>query len=514
MSEQPQNDGWFRTHKLSPLAESGGSILTILAFAVFVGGGWVITAVDALGLPGSVGLWVVFMVVVVIAITVSLIYVHWLRRYFKIDAEGVHRKSGVLFHSSGFMRADRIQTADITRPLWARIFGLSSLQIKSADSGDGTFEIKYVSDDEARRLRGQVLYYASGKHHHAQSAETPTGETEEESVAQQPGSLATDYANWESPEQHILTVPTSRLIGVQGLNIGVTAAMTLIFTGVAIILILTFAPGMSLIDILIAAGLPVLFIVLSLVLSLGAAVVAYLLRFQGFSVYNTDSGLKLRYGLTETRSQTIPPGRVQAVMVEQPLLWRFTKWYRMRVAVAGYAVDNVTNDVVLPVGTMDDVLRVLTTVSPDPGSDRGFELISAGIGGKGQEAGYEISPTRAALMDPLSFRRNGFLTTSTLLLIRTGRLRRRLTLLPHERIQQTQLEQGPWQRLLNVCSIYFSIPDSRLVTRIPHQEPEVLVRLFEHEAEIAAHARRMADRNQWMSDTELQKFNQEVADER
>ena len=40
-------------------------------------------------------------------------------------------------------------------------------------------------------------------------------------------------------------------------------------------------------------------------------------------------GLRLRRGLLETRSQTVPPGRIQAVGVQWPLLWRGHGWVRV-----------------------------------------------------------------------------------------------------------------------------------------------------------------------------------------
>ena len=41
-------------------------------------------------------------------------------------------------------------------------------------------------------------------------------------------------------------------------------------------------------------------------------------------------GLRLRRGLLETRSQTVPPGRIQAVAVQWPLLWRGHGWVRVQ----------------------------------------------------------------------------------------------------------------------------------------------------------------------------------------
>ena len=43
------------------------------------------------------------------------------------------------------------------------------------------------------------------------------------------------------------------------------------------------------------------------------------LKYFGFTVAQSSDGLRLRFGLTSHRSQTVPPGRVQAVRIERPL---------------------------------------------------------------------------------------------------------------------------------------------------------------------------------------------------
>ncbi len=55
-----------------------------------------------------------------------------------------------------------------------------------------------------------------------------------------------------------------------------------------------------------------------------------------FTAAISPDGIRLRYGLLDTQAQTLPPGRIQALMVTQPPLWRIFGWYRIHVNVAGY----------------------------------------------------------------------------------------------------------------------------------------------------------------------------------
>ena len=45
-----------------------------------------------------------------------------------------------------------------------------------------------------------------------------------------------------------------------------------------------------------------------------------------FKAATSADGLRLSYGLLDTRHQTVPPGRVQAIKVSGPLLWRRLGW--------------------------------------------------------------------------------------------------------------------------------------------------------------------------------------------
>ena len=75
--------------------------------------------------------------------------------------------------------------------------------------------------------------------------------------------------------------------------------------------------------ILVTGGLPLL------------AVFGQFTRFFGFTVADSPDGLRLRHGLVNVQSQTVPPGRVQAIEISEPLLWRRKGWVRVSLNVAG-----------------------------------------------------------------------------------------------------------------------------------------------------------------------------------
>src|SRR6185503_11044782 len=92
----------------------------------------------------------------------------------------------------------------------------------------------------------------------------------------------------------------------------------------------------------------------------------------GFRVATSPDGIRLHHGLLTTRAQTVPPGRVQAIRLRQPLLWRSRGWWTMEVNVAGYGGGHSEGtgsysqeeNVLLAVGTREEALLVLRLALP------------------------------------------------------------------------------------------------------------------------------------------------------
>lgn len=183
-----------------------------------------------------------------------------------------------------------------------------------------------------------------------------------------------------------------------------------------------------------------------------------------FTATMTQAGLRLKYGLLETTSQTVPPGRVQAIQIQQPLMWRPFGWHKIVVTVAGYGMTNRTT--LLPVGTRDEVMRMTAEMFPDLKIDDPEQMFLEGLFGTGTQNGFTQVPARAKIFDPVVRRRRGFFTTPSVLMIRDGRLARSLTMVPHERIQSASLQQGPWARARQVATMYIHIPSGPITARV------------------------------------------------
>ena len=153
---------------------------------------------------------------------------------------------------------------------------------------------------------------------------------------------------------------------------------------------------------------------------------------------------------------------------------------------------------VLPVGTRADVLSVLAVVLPDPGTDRPLELIDAGIAGSGPDEGFTTTPRTTRLLAPIGWRRQGFAVAGTAILIRTGRMTRRLVMVPHERTQGLVLRQGPLARRAGVCDVELATTDGPVDPRVVQIGIEDGRELFLRQADRAAAARHLRDRDHWL----------------
>ena len=85
-----------------------------------------------------------------------------------------------------------------------------------------------------------------------------------------------------------------------------------------------------------------------------------------------------------------------------------------------------------------------------PGADSAPVL--AGMVGDA-DAAYVVAPERAAWLSPLVRTRHGYALTPDALLVRGGRVRRFVDVVPHARIQSLRLRQGPVQRRLRLATV-------------------------------------------------------------
>ncbi|WP_051442252.1 PH domain-containing protein [Arthrobacter sp. H14] len=466
-------DRWHRVHPVSPMVKGWIGIIAVIV--IFGRGLFEDLLVDGrtprIGPEGEfLPLWVLVVLVVVIALLFALsFFLSWYFTRYQVTNDHVRINSGVIFRQHRQARLDRVQAIDVVQPLLARLFSLAELKFEVADSGSSAVRLSYLKLSEAQLLRATILARAAGV---KQDPEHP------DEVA-------------EAPEQSVLELPPRRIIGATLLS-GTTIFVLVAVVALAVVALVLDEPLP--LGAVLAGAVPFLF-------AMAAAYWATFSNSFNFRAAISPDGIRLRYGLLETRAQTVPPGRVQAVGIVQSPLWRFAGWYKMQVNVAGYGVDTQASGArttLLPAGTSNEVMQMLALVLPDPGVDEPFEVFGAAISGQDQDCGFITTPRRGRILSLLSWRRNGFLATRTALICRSGWMWKQAQVVPHERTQSLALHQGPLTRRLGLADVVLHSTPGPVSAKIWHADLDTARRLFDEQAERAASARLISPPEHWL----------------
>ena len=219
--------------------------------------------------------------------------------------------------------------------------------------------LAYLAEHHAETVRAQLLAIARGLAAPMSAGEdSGRGATAGASGHLHPG-ITTAPSDSAPTDRILVSVPPGRLIASIMLS-----RLGLAVEAVIAALIVTAATSPS------AAGAAVGASAVLIV----ALVRALWQRFNGeydLTVTKADEGLHLRAGLLETTAETILWGRVQAVRMIEPLLWRPFGWCRVQVDVAGRQrtegesqAANRSLRAVLPVGSRAEARSLLELIVP------------------------------------------------------------------------------------------------------------------------------------------------------
>jgi putative membrane protein len=507
----PTDLTWHRVHPVTPVVR-GWSVIAVLL--VIVGNQTLDGLPAGQNMLAGNGWWQILGGIVVVGL-IGLGYsaLAWRMTTYAIDDESVRLHTGVLFRQQRKARLDRLQAVDIVQPLVARLFGLAELKLEVAGGSDSGIKLGFLKLDDANHLRAELLARAAGLRVGGAPArpavpaggsaggpgEAPVGE-----VSTDAGAVVghVDLGAPEAPEQPVMEVPPGRLV------------WSLVRTVAMIVLVLAV---LGLVGVAIGTReIGTLFTALPLVLGVGGYLFGRFTREFNFRSAISPDGIRLRHGLLETRSQTIPPGRVQAIRLTQGLLWRSADWWRVEVNVAGYGLsaDGTTNNsVLLPVGTRDEALGAVWLVLPDLGTADPRALLDEALSGIDAGEHFTTAPRRTRVLDPIAWRRNGFTVTGRALVLRRGRLVRRVEIVPHERTQSLGLQQGPWQRRLGVATFAVHSVPGPVTPTVPHLDQHVAGALMDEQARRAREARAHAGPELWMRRDEVAAVVETIEDD-
>ena len=485
----------------------------------------------------------------------------WFTRY-SLDDLAIHRRSGFLFKKNRTIRLESVQSVDISRPLVTRLLGLSELRFEVADGSSEALHIKYVSARKAEVLRRTAMASinllrseAAGRPVDVSSDSmqistermldadqmhqpfeasygAPVQDSTQQVVSQQ--GFQQPAPDQFAPEQSVPQHPSASRRGARGrmpMPVAADLSQPPIFRISNVRLI-----GSIILEHLVwlvpAVALMVGIVVLAAMLEgespflifmailpgtftpMVGYVVALWTRFDGAANFKItpsgQGGVTLRYGFTGTHTQNVMVERIQALVVEQPILWRAFGWYRIKMTIAGIGIEKnenqklVTRNIALPVGNKQETVMVLRLLLPALDEVQAQVLLDTANSSlksqKPQVPAMIVTPSSARWMDLLTWKRNGVTTVGytagsvqattcidsdaacssvgehtrgDLLLIRGGYFIRALSIVPVSRVLSVSWGQGPLQRAFGCASVHFGTVPGPVRTLMMHSPPRV-----------------------------------------
>ena len=488
----------------------------------------------------------------------------WFTRY-SLDDLAIHRRSGFLFKKNRTIRLESVQSVDISRPLVARLLGVSELRFEVADGSSEALHIKYVSARKAEVLRRTAM--ASINLLRSEAAGRPvdvlpdsmqisaermpdadqlhqpfeasygaprqdgTVQDGTQQVAPQQG------AQQLAPEQSAPQRPGTQQPGAsrRGARMPMPVAAdpsqppifrisnVRLIASIMLEHLVWLVPAVALmvgiaVFAAIMGGESPFLIFMALLPGTFVPLLGYLgtlwARFDGAANFKItpsgQGGVTLRYGFTGTHTQNVMVERIQALAVEQSILWRAFGWYRIKMTIAGIGIEKndnqkvVTRNVALPVGNKQETLMVLRLLLPALDEAQAQVLLDTADGSlksqKPQVPAMIVTPSSARWMDLLTWKRNGVTTVGytagsvqastridsdaarssvgehtrgDLLLIRGGYFIRTLSIVPVSRVLSVSWGQGPLQRAFGCASVHFGTVPGPVRTLMMHLPPRI-----------------------------------------
>lgn len=322
----------------------------------------------------------------------------WRRMGYRLGAEELSLRRGLLSVQLRTARYDRTQAVDVVEPVIARLFRLAAVRVETAGGQSSVIEIAYLKKSDAEALRDDILARVHGAP--ISQTETPAEESAAE-LAEEPALV---------PE-----IPIARSLIAAALR-----TSTLFLVGFLIVVVVTRLP--------LSTALPIL---------VGALPNAWNVLDSSWRYTARTDGevLNITYGLADRRRQSIRLDRIHAVQITQPFLWRPLGWYEVRVSVAGYgasASGKASGSTrILPVGTLAQAQHFLPA----------------------DAAPTYASPARAKWVSPLDYRQQTVALNGDYVIVRNGRLNRRIKAIHTSHIQELTYRRGPISQALDLATV-------------------------------------------------------------
>lgn len=421
---------WKRLHPLSPVVRAGSAVAVLVLFSTQFDTG------RRHGFP-----WESF---VLLGLGIVVGIVSWLVTRWRVHGGDLQITTGLIRRQSIRVPLARIQAIDVIAPVIARVLGLAEVRVVVAGRGTGRTRLAYLGAAEAQQVRATLLALA-----HGLASGTP-----------------------EPPAQPLLRMDNRRVVFATLLTAPVN-----VLIGIVILAMIT--------SLLVPHGAATASIAVPALVGVLPEVFRRFNAVYDFQLSEAADGLRLSRGLLQTRTETIPFGRIQAVRWVEPLLWRHFGWVRLEVDVARQRGSQQREEgssqlsrTLLPVGSREHAAWLLQRVLPGA-------VTVAPPGSR--------PPRRAVFRAPFSYHLLAFWDDrGRHALARTGRVRPEVVVVPLEKVQSVRFRQGPLQRWLRLATVHLDTAGRGWQARAVCRDAADAEVLMDRLTDLAREARRRA----------------------
>jgi putative membrane protein len=443
---------WHRLHPLSPFVRAGRQFMSLVV---------VLIGISALHQRAARGDVVTDLAVISVALVGG--FISWLVTRWQI-ADGVLRvDSGLIRRDSQRIPLSQVQAVDVVQSGLARVLGLAELQVRVA-GGDSSRSgrLACLRRADAEELRRQLLALATPA---ARPAVPGPGRTSAAATTS-PGGASTAAIATGEPGRPLFRVRASRL----------AAAIVLTRSG-AIALVVAGATGLTA---QLSGSLNTIAPFLPFALGVVLALWRQFNGEYGTTITAAQDGIRLRSGLIQTTAETIRPGRIQAVRLVEPLIWRAFGWCRLEVDVAGSREHRENQSegrrlrALIPVGSRPEADRMLTDLLVN------YPLPLLPV------------PSRARWKAPLSYHFLAWSGDDRYVVASRGRVCRQTTWVPLQKVQSVRWAQGPLQRRLGLATVHLDVAGRHVSATIRDRDNAEALEILRELPDLARAARSTA----------------------
>ena len=280
--------------------------------------------------------------VVILIVVISLIeMLNIYRTRFWIEDNKFHYHDGVLVKREKELNIRRIDSVDISEPIYLRIFGASRLKVTTPGEG---LTISVMKRTQASELQ-ETLYYEKEKLEAIDEEQAESTNVIDEEVDETGEVSSIVETKSEPKERELLYAMTGRMLVLMAMTSGALGTFLAIilgifgsFSGVFIEEIVEryfdVFENFIRVPVIAISVAAILFIIFAYVM--GTILLA--VKYYDYKLYKRGDDLMVEYGLLEKKHQSVNINRVQGIVIEDSIIRRIFGFYSLSVIISSDAM--------------------------------------------------------------------------------------------------------------------------------------------------------------------------------